>query len=200
MLRTDVWQIATDPNSNYGSARNDIRHVFDGGIVYQLPFGKGHRFVNNNAVADGFIGGWQASIIFLADSGEPFTPTVGTANLSGSLAGSWYPNRIGSGKLSNPTIQEWFNPTAFVAPAAYTFGDSGRDILYGPGVGIVNFSLAKTFKIVEKVKLQFRADAFDLFNHPNFGQPNASIGTEGAGVISSADDERTIQLGAVLRF
>jgi nitrogenase subunit NifH len=60
--------------------------------------------------------------------------------------------------------------------------------------------LAKTFNIMEKVKLQIRADAINIFNHPNFGQPNAGIGTAGAGVISSADAARTIQLGAVLRF
>jgi hypothetical protein len=172
----------------------------NGAIVYQLPFGKGRQFVNNNAVADGVIGGWQASTVILVHSGLPFTPTVGTANLSGSLAGSWYPDRLGSGSISNPSIQEWFNPGAFTAPADYTFGNSGRNILYGPNEGLVNFSLAKTFNIVEKVKLQIRADAYDFFNSPNFGQPNASIGTAGAGIISSANDSRTIQLGAVLRF
>jgi hypothetical protein len=178
----------------------DIRHNLNGAIVYQLPFGKGRQFLNNNAVADGVIGGWQASVIFLVHSGLPFTPVMGTANLDGSLAGSWYPNRIANGSISNPTNQEWFNPAAFVQPTPYTFGNSGRDILYGPGFANLNFSLAKTFNIVEKVKLQFRADAIDLFNHPDFGLPNTSIGTEGAGVVSSAIESRVIQLGAVLRF
>jgi hypothetical protein len=125
---------------------------------------------------------------------------VGTANLSGALAGSWYPNRVANGSLSNPTIQQWFNPSAFAVPAPFTFGNSGRNILYGPGFANLNFNLAKTFNIMEKVKLQIRADAINIFNHPNFGQPNAGIGTAGAGVISSADAARTIQLGAVLRF
>jgi hypothetical protein len=200
MLRTDVWQIGADPNANYGNSVTDLRHNFNGAIVYQLPFGKGKRFANNSAVADGIIGGWQASTIFLVHSGFPFTPVIGTNNLSNSLAGSWFPDRIASGHLSNPTHQEWFNPAAFTTPAPYTFGNSGRNILYGPGFGNVNFSLAKTFSIVEKVKLQIRADAVDIFNHPNFGQPNTSIGTLGAGVVSSAIDSRTIQLGGVVRF
>jgi outer membrane receptor protein involved in Fe transport len=200
MLRTDIWQNAYNPSANYGNSVTDIRHNFNGSIVYELPFGKGHQFVNNNSVADAVIGGWQASTIILVHSGLPFTPVVGTANFSGAITGTWFPNRMGSGKLSNPTIQQWFNPAAFTAPTNYTFGNSGRNILYGPNLGLVNFSLAKTFNIEEKVKLQIRADATDLFNSPNFGQPNTGIGTSGAGIISSADDSRTIQLGAVLRF
>ena len=203
MLRTEIWQNAYNPNANYGDSVSDIKHNFNGAIVYQLPFGKGKQFLNNSAGADGFIGGWQASTIFLVHSGEPFTPAMGTANLSNSLAGSWYPNRIGNGSISNPTIQQWFNPAAFVAPAPYTFGDSGRNILYGPGLANLNFSLAKHFSIPigsDVTKLEIRMDAINLFNHPNFGQPNTAIGTAGAGVISSADAARTIQLGALLRF
>jgi hypothetical protein len=200
MLRTEIWQNAHSPRSNYGDSVSDIRHNFNGAFVYQLPFGKGRQFVNNNAIADGFIGGWQASGIFMLHSGEPFTPTVGTTDLSGAITGSWYPNRLANGSISNRKIQQWFNPAAFTAPAAYTFGDSGRNILYGPGYANLNFNLAKNFNIVEKVKLQIRMDAINIFNHANFGQPDASIGTAGAGVVSSADAGRTIQLGAVLRF
>jgi hypothetical protein len=200
MLRTDIWQNGADPSANYGNSVTDMRQNLNGSIVYQLPFGKGRQFVNNNTVADEVIGGWQASAVILVHSGLPFTPAMGTANLSGSLAGSWYPNRLSSGVISNPSIQQWFNPGAFTSPADYTFGNSGRNILFGPNLGLVNFSLAKTFNIVEKVKFQIRMDATDLFNSPNFGQPNTGIGTAGAGIISSANDSRTIQLGGVLRF
>ncbi len=200
MLRTDVWQNAFDPNANYGSAITDMRHNFNGAVVYRLPFGKGEHFVNNSSVADAFVGGWQASGIFLIHTGFPFTPVVGTANNSGAISGTWFPNRVGSGVLSNPTHSEWFNPAAFTTPAQYTFGNSGRNILYGPGFANLNFSLAKTFDIVESLKLQIRMDALDLFNHPNYGQPDTSIGTAGVGNISSVIDNRVIQLGAVLRF
>jgi len=200
MLRTEVWQNAYNPAANYGSAATDLRHNFNGSVVYQIPVGKGRTFVNKSGVADAFLGGWQASIIFLAHTGLPFTPVMGTANLSNSLAGAWFPNRLASGSISNPTNQQWFNPFAFAEPAPFTFGNSGRNILYGPGFANVNFSLAKDFSITEQMKLQIRADAVDVFNHPNFGQPNTSIGTAGAGVISSAITSRIIQLGAVLRF
>ena len=195
-----TYQNAYNVNANYGNSASDIRNMFNGSLVYELPFGKGRQFVNNNAVADGFIGGWRVSAIFMAHSGESFTPVMGTANLSGAITGSWYPNRLANGSISNPTNGEWFNPGAFAEPAAYTFGNSGRSILYGPNLGLLNFSLGKTFDIVEKVKFQIRADAYDLLNSPNFGLPNASIGTTGAGIISSAYDNRTIQLGALVRF
>lgn len=91
MLRTEIWQNAYDPSSNYGSSVSDMRHIFNGAIVYQIPVGKGRAFLNRSGVADAIIGGWQGSTIFLVHSGEPFTPVIGTANLSYSLAGSWYP-------------------------------------------------------------------------------------------------------------
>jgi hypothetical protein len=137
-------------------------------------------------------------------SGIPFTPVMGTANLSGALSGSWYPNRIGSGALSNQSINDWFDTSAFLQPAPYTFGNSGRNVLYGPGYERVDIALAKAFAIRilgEQGKLQVRGEAFNGLNHTNFGQPNAQIGTAGAGIISStAANNRQIQLGAILRF
>jgi hypothetical protein len=128
---------------------------------------------------------------------------MGTADLSGSLAGTWRPNRIGSGSLANPTVQDWFNPGDFAQPTPFTFGNSGRDILYGPGFQEVNISLAKAFRLAflgEGTKIQFRADSYDVLNHPNFGMPNASIGSATQGTITTALTNRNIQLGARLTF
>ncbi len=128
---------------------------------------------------------------------------MGTANLSNSLAGSWFPNRVGNGKLANPTISKWFDTSAFVQPDPYTFGNSRRNILSGPNWRDVDASLGKTFslsKLREAAGFEFRADVFDLFNHPNFGQPNASIGTSGAGIISNAYTSRNFQFTGRLRF
>jgi len=199
----DNVQNSYDREANYGLSTFDMRHIFNGYFAYELPFGRGRHFVNHTGILNGVIGGWQLSSLFYAHSGAPFMPIMGTANLSGSLAGSWYPNRIASGKLSNPTIQKWFDATAFVQPAPYTFGNSGRDILLGPGLKDLDASLTKGFpirKLGEGGKLEFRADALDLFNHPNFGNPNVSIGTSGAGVISSSSTTRTIELGIHLSF
>lgn len=202
-LGIDTYQNGWDPRSNYGLAKLDMTNMFNGDVVYQLPFGAERQFLNRRGITDVVLGGWQISSIFQFHSGIPFTPVIGTANLDGSLAGAWYPNRVGSGKLSHPTIQEWFDPTAFTTPAIGTFGNSGRDILRGPGWQKVDLSLAKGFavpKAGEKAKVDFRIDAFDAFNHPNFGMPDAAIGTAGVGVISSANTNRTLQAGATFRF
>ena len=141
--------------------------------------------------------------MFTARTGTPFTPMMGTANLSGALSGGWRPNRVASGNVANPNTNEWFDPTAFASPAPYTFGNSGRDILYGPAFHDVDFALMKKFpisKLGEGGNLTFKAETYDAFDSPNFNLPNASIGVAGAGVISSALDNRLIQLGMMLNF
>lgn len=196
-------QYTYNPMANYGLGNMDMSSIFNAYVIYQLPLGTGRRFVNRGGIVNGVIGGWQLSSVFEAHSGSPFTPTMGTANLSGSLANHWYPNRVASGTVSDPTINQWFNPAAFVAPAAYTFGNSGRDVLFGPGYKDLDISLSKSFpisKLREGAQVEIRADAVDSLNNPNFGFPNASIGTLGVGVISSANTSRHIQLGARLSF
>jgi hypothetical protein len=200
---SDTWQNAYEPRANYGLALMDVPQLLNGSFIYQLPFGSGKTFLNRRGLLNGVIGGWQLSSTYQLHGGLPFTPTMGTANLSSSLAGSWYPNRLSSGVLADPTINLWFDPTAFVQPAPYTFGDSGRDILRGPGFRNMNLALAKDFRIRqlgEGGRLQVRAEAYDVFNHPNFGMPDASINVGGTGVISSAITNRNLQLGAKISF
>ena len=156
-----IYQDAYNPAANYGPSIFDIRQMFKGDVVYQLPFGKGKQFLNQGGVLDALLGGWQASGIFVLQSGLPFNPVWGGANLSGSapngnlyLAGfsaaeSWYPNVVGNWHVSNPNIQQWFNPAAFAQPAPYTFGDMGRNSLYGPGEKSLDFSMGKSFRIPE---------------------------------------------------
>jgi hypothetical protein len=196
-------QNSYSPRANYGLGNMDMPNIFNVSFVYQLPFGQGKHFVNQPGILNGIVGGWRVSSGVYVHSGSPYTPTMGTANLSGSLADSWYPNRIASGKVPNPNISEWFDPTAFTEPAAYTFGDSGRNVLLGPGYRDVDLSLDKSFpirKLGEAGKLEFRADAFDLFNFSNWGFPNSSIGTSGVGVISYSNTSRNFQLGLRLSF
>ena len=189
--------------ANYGLGNMDMPNIFNFQAIYQLPFGTGQRFANRGGILNGAIGGWQLSGILWLHSGSPFTPTMGTANLSGSLQNDWYPNRIASGTAPNPSISEWFNTAAFVEPAPYTFGDSGRNILFGPSYKDLDISLSKSFRISklgEGGQFQIRADATDFLNNPNFGEPDSSIGTSGVGVISTADTYRQFQLGARVTF
>jgi len=211
-----VYQDAYNPQANYGPSNFDVRQMFKGDMVYQLPVGKGKTFLNQGGVLDALLGGWQASGIFVIQTGLPFNPVWGGANLSGSapngnlyLAGfsaaeSWYPNVVGNWHVSNPNIQQWFNPAAFAQPAAYTFGDMGRNSLYGPGEKSLDFSMGKSFRIPklgEGGLIQFRFDATDVLNHTSFSNPNASIGTPNAGIITGTTvSGRVLQLGARLAF
>ena len=117
--------------------------------------------------------------------------------------GGRFPNIIGDPGLSNPTIHKYFNTAAFAQPAAFTFGNAGRNILVGPGMSDLDFSMAKSLAVpkLERGRLQLRFDATNIINHPSFSNPNASIGTPNAGIITSTTiGGRVVQLGARLSF
>jgi hypothetical protein len=132
-------------------------------------------------------------------TGLPFTPTLNAATVNTGTGSR--PNRIGEGTLDNPTVDRWFDTTAFATPAQFTYGDSGRNILYGPGRVNFDFSLFKEFRVKDGIGLQFRAEAFNLFNTPQFDLPNAAIGAGNAGTITAiVGTPRQIQLGAKVVF
>jgi hypothetical protein len=200
---SQYYQNAYNPGVNYALSNFDIPNAFKGDVVYQLPVGKGKKFVNQGGVLDAVIGGWQASVIFVANSGTPFTPIMASNSSTGALAGTLYPNLVGNPNLSNPSVNAWFNTAAFAQPAAYTFGNSGRNILRGPGMSDIDFSMGKSFRMpkLETHELQIRIDATNVINHPSFANPNATIGNTNAGVISGTTvNGRTIQLGARYSF
>jgi len=203
----DSWQTGSIA-ANYGLCLSDRPQMFNGGLVYELPFGRGKPFLKQGGLANAVVGGWRIASIFQVSSGIPFTVAMPN-NFSGNLGYSWWlPNRIGSGKLSHPTTNEWFDTSDFVQPAPYTLGNSGRDILFGPNYRTLNFSLAKEFAIPplgEDARLQLRADAINVTNHTNFGMPDRGVGDLNEGVISSVftgatSANRVIQLGVRLTF
>jgi len=204
---TAQFQRAYSPSANYGLSNNNYPQAFKAILVYELPIGRGKALLGSGSgLLDAAFGGWQASGIFMRQAGPPFNPVMGTANLSGALSSdmSWYPNRIGTGSVSNPALHQWFNPSAFTQPASYTFGDSGRNILEAPGLSTLDFSMGKNFglsKLHEGMRLLFRMDASNILNHPCFAAPNSSIGATGVGVVSATTiGGRTLQLGARLSF
>lgn len=172
---------------------------------YELPFGRGKRFSSGNGFVNGFIGGWQMNLIGTLQTGNP-VPISGANN---NLATR--PNSTGkSAKIDNPTAEHWFDTTAFVNPPLYTFGNLSRTLPDVRQPGTVNFdlSLIKDTNIFERLKLQFRAEAFNFVNHTNLGLVNGSFvaGPNGQnqsatfGTITSARDPRIIQLGLKLVF
>jgi hypothetical protein len=126
-----------------------------------------------------------------------------SSNLDGSLAGTWFPNRIGSGRLAHPTIAKWFNPADFIQPADGTYGNSRRNILFGPSWRQLDMSLSKHWavrKFGQLADISVRVDSSDVFNHPNFSNPNAVIGSPTVGVITGANTSRALQFNGKFTF
>jgi hypothetical protein len=196
-----------------GNSDFDVRHILVLSWSYELPFGRGKRFAGDSSgLLQAIIGGWQLNSIDNFQTGSPFTPVMATSNLNSGSVVQW-PDRIGSGKLANPTVRQWFNPAAFQAPKQYVYGDSGRNILYGPGTKQFDFSLFKnvTFNRDGSRYIQFRMETFNTFNTPQFNNPTGTAlqittnGTGNAGAITSAGapllfqrTSREIQLAAKL--
>ena len=187
-----------DPQYNRGPADYDITHTLSSSWVYEIPWAR-----------EKLYGGWQLGGIMLLRGGLPLTVTQ-TQNVLSTGTGN-RPNRICDGKLDNPTIDRWFDTSCFVPPTENTgtYGDSGRNIIRGPGSFNIDASLIKNTRIGH-VETEFRIEAFNVLNHPQFANPNTTIGNAAAGVISAmlsnpscsvcGTVERQIQLGVKVRF
>ncbi|PWU10706.1 MAG: hypothetical protein C5B51_03870 [Terriglobia bacterium] len=161
-----------DPDDRKGSRGRsafDIRHNFVAAVVYDLPFGSGRPF-----------GGWQVSAVASVHSNLPFTPVLSFDNADlqslltserPDLAGNPYTGACPNGdRAGSPSC--WFNPSAFALPPPGQFGNAGRNILHGPGFAQFDLALQKGFKLKEGTKITFGAEAYNLFNHPNFAVPS----------------------------
>ena len=207
---SNFFSSAGDPNfpqnsynvaAERGRSNFDVAHRLSASYSYALPFRH----------ADGFAGkllkGWETFGIITLQTGRPFTVALlsdidnsGTGRSILGFGANDRPNLVGNPELSNPTTSQWFNTAAFAFSAPGTFGNAGRNILDGPGFQSVNASLVKNTHFTERVNLQFRAEAFNLFNHPNFNLPDNFLGSPTFGRITSARDPRHIQFGLKLLF
>jgi hypothetical protein len=192
--KSDVTpQDARNLAAEKASSNFDIRHRFVASGFYQLPFGKSRSPISF------LVRDWQLSAIFSTQTGQPFTPTLSTdPSSTGTTA---RPNRLADGNLPSDqrSISHWFDTAAFVAPTCICFGNSGRDILRGPGLTNLDLSIIRDFAFHERYRIQFRLESFNLMNHPNFGLPNSALGNAAVGTISTViSPERQNQ--AVLKF
>lgn len=187
---------------DYGPSSFDIKHRAVISFVHDIPVGRGKRFLPNlNRPVDAIIGGWQVNGIVSFQSGLPFS--IAAADVSGligtfvqraDIVGDPYP----SGFHKSPA--QWFNTAAFAQPAPGFFGNSRRNILRSPGSENVDLSLIKNFAITERFRFQFRAEAFNAFNHTNYGGPSYDLTDPGFGSITGAAPARILQLGAKAIF
>ncbi len=212
----DIYQNAYKPSANYGLSDFNAANTLVGQITYELPFGSGRQFALHGPL-DQIAGGWRLATLFQWHSGVPFTPVI-QSSVSGGIdpgltpsfaAGSYlYPEQVGDPTVSHRSHAMWFNPAAFANPAVGTFGNTHRNTLVGPGFANVNLSLAKEFPIHEAIALEIRADAFNMFNHINWANPDANVGYSGSSladptagqVLNTVGGTRIIQLGAHIRF
>ena len=218
-LTNYAWSKAIEnPGSNYGNtghqnARNldadrglagvDVRHRWVASILYELPFGHGKYLATNaNGLINSLVGGWQLGAVGTIQSGLAFTVSGGAGR----------PNRICNGQTppGGHSVAEWFDIACFVLPATVAdpvhggvyipFGNSGANILTGPGS--VNFDLSafKTFAITESKRVEFRSEWFNAANHPQFQNPSSAINTGTTGRILNARPSRQIQMALKFIF
>ena len=195
---------------NRGVASYNLNHQFNGYTSYLLPFGNGQRFGSGaTGVVDKLIGGWQWNSSLRIAGGFPFTPltgsnTSGTGDPSNSDIPNWNPNFKGKVIVGKP--DQWFDPRAFVLPLQGTFGNVSRGALRGPRLFMLDSSLLKRVRISEGLNLQFRAEAFNVLNHPNLSYPNEVVfqGAEysplGGVITATATTSRQIQFALKLLF
>jgi hypothetical protein len=200
-------QMVMDRNDlprDWGPSALNIANQLSLSATYTLPFGK-----NAHGFEGKLIGGWELNSIVTAQTGFPFTPVIG-ANISGD-GDTRNPDRPSlnpsfTGPVVLGTQAQWFNPNAFVLPAAGTWGNLGRGVYTGPGLADMDFSIFKNVPVSERTHLQLRAEFFNLLNRANLGTPNATVfsGTSispTAGLITTlATTPRQIQIGAKLMF
>jgi hypothetical protein len=181
------------------------RHRWISSVLYELPFGKGRRFLGSgNALADAVLGGWHVSSIILLQTGPYLTATFGGGDPSGTGAparGTQRPDAIGNADVPNPTADLWFNRSAFVCPGRVPgatdqfncsvapigrFGNGGVGTLLGPGTVNVSMGFGKDFRVTEWGILKFEGAFTNLPNHPNLNDPTTNITSVGFGKITSA--------------
>ncbi len=167
-----------------GPADYDIRQTFTANTVYQLPWARNR-----------FYGGWDLSGIFTARTGTPLTVLVNraAANVPSGQTQTQRANYIGGNVyLQNPGPDGWLNPAAFAAPANGTYGNAGRNVFRGPGLWQTDIGLSKRFRVTERLGLDFRAEAFNLFNRAQYGNPVSNISNATFGrILQTANDGAT---------
>ncbi len=217
-------------NIDYGREGGVRRFVFNLNHVYELPFGRGQKYMSNAPRAmDLALGGWQLSGIWNWGSGLPFTPSyqdcgkdedtgpcrpnlTGSASVPNPSAAAWYATATagttGTGCLATSTATPELNANGctrgpWTRPQAGTFGNVARDSFFGPHIFNADASLSKTFRVTEKIGIQFRAELFNAFNHANLGQPNGVVDSPTAGQITalaSLSQMRRWQFGLRVAF
>jgi outer membrane receptor protein involved in Fe transport len=200
-----LFNIVAAQSRNRAVSDFDRTHVFQSGIVAELPFGKGKAWLNSGGFTNALVSGWQINGIFSAYTGTPFTVYASGASLNApyntQVADQVKPFVQILGGVGSST---WFDTSAFSAVTQARLGNSGRNSLRGPGTVNLDLSLFRSFKIRERMNLEARAEAFNISNTPHFSNPSSTIGSGSFGHITStfggAADSRVLRIDLRLSF
>jgi hypothetical protein len=195
-----------DLHAEWGPSSFDARLRYIATFIDELPFGKGRKFLSNaNPVVRGIVGGWELTAILTLQTGNPFNIT--TSKDISNTGGSNRPFQLSDPTKGAPkSLQEWFNTSAFtnVNPAGagvYSYGNTHRDNVYGPGLENTDAGLFRNIRITERFRTQIRAEAFNALNHPSFSNPTSDANSPSFGQISSTvSTARQWQFAAKLLF
>jgi hypothetical protein len=192
---TNLPQNVYDRRSEKATSSFDHRHRLVVSFMYQIPIPK-----NASRWARAAFGQWLASGYFTAQTGAPFTVNIASDQANIGAGPAQRPNVLGDPNVGPKTPDRWFDTSVFALQPLFTFGNAPRNAVTGPGLQEVDLSLQKEVPLAERAKLQIRAEAFNLLNHPNFNIPNRIAFTPNFGRISSAQDSRQLQLALKLTF
>lgn len=192
-------QIASNTSLDRGLSDFNVENYAVIGYLWDLPFGKGKSFLNGG-IAAAILGNWRLSGMTQFRSGLPLTPTMPTSWPDvASVYVQARPNRICNGNISDPTMSMFFNTSCFVDPAPNSYGNSGRNVIIGPGAQYWDMSLARIFPF-ERFKIQFRTDAYGVFNHQNWNSPDVGVTDPSFGQIFGKNTARSLQFGLRAEF
>ena len=177
------------PACERASGAWDARHVVNGNAIYQLPFGAGKPMLNQRGFAGAIAGNWELTTSALARTGFPVNVLMPSSYVAPDGAtGTERPDLVPGVSLTPPggkTVANWINPAAFATPAG-EFGTAPRDLIRGPGTWQIDLGATKTFSLPERGRLEFRSEFYNIFNHPQLGQPQSTFNpsnTNGFGSI-----------------
>ncbi|HTV56601.1 MAG TPA: carboxypeptidase regulatory-like domain-containing protein, partial [Terriglobia bacterium] len=209
------WPNAYDGESQWGPCFFDATHAFNGYVIYDLPFGRGHELGQNwNGFLNALAGGWQVNAIPSFHGGFPYT-IANFEDSSGTHSPQPRANCIAPGKvfgeLGAPAGgYQWFDPNSYAAPSLGTFGNCGVGTIRGPGLSTVDLSLSKTFRFTERQSLEFRVEAINFTNTPVLNAPNTTVpagpvsegefGNGNFGRVTGSQDARSIQFALKYHF
>ncbi len=198
----NYWQNLYNPNGDYARCYWDTTHVLSAYAVYELPIGRGKQFGHDMPTAlNAVVGNWSINPIVSWHTGFPLS-LYGASN-SGTGSPENRPDCVGPVSYPKTVTDQgiqWFSPGSFVNAAPGTFGNCpAQGPVIGPGYVDADISLQKNFPINERMRIQFRADFLNTFNHPNFAVPNDSVGT-GFGISSATQDARQLQFDLKFYF